>query len=73
MLIQKIPDGEIDVPAIARSIPVQADSQRLLLRNIQQLQLSSNLQSDASKQQPLRKQQARQLGEIVPGEGWAGT
>jgi hypothetical protein len=70
MPIQKIPEGEIDVAAIARSIPVSGENQRLLRNNIQQLYLSSNVQRDAPEK-VLRNQQARRLGEIVPGEGWA--
>jgi hypothetical protein len=71
MPIQKIPEGEIDVAAIARSIPVSGENQRLLRNNIQQLYFSSKIQRNAPKKQVLRNQQARRLGEIVPGEGWA--
>lgn len=67
MPIQKIPKGEVDVAAIARSIPAQSGNQRLLF-NYDQQHIYSNRQLDKSL---LRKQQPRQLTAIVPGEGWA--
>jgi hypothetical protein len=67
MPIQKIPKGEIDVAAIARSIPAQYDNQRLLFENTQQ-HSHGNQQLD---RRLLRNRQPRQLAEIVPGEGWA--
>ena len=68
MPIQKIPKGEVDVAAIARSIPAHSGNQRLLFSYTQQ-HVYSDRQLDRNL---LRKQQPRQLTEIVPGEGWAG-
>lgn len=66
MPVQQIPQGEVDVAAIARSIP-ELENKRLLL--------GYSSQNISLKQQQgknlLRKQQSRRLAKIVPGEGWA--
>ena len=69
---QKIPKGEIDVAAIARSVPSQSGEKRLLAANsFRQFMNGDEPESRHTRNAP-RKQHLRHLAPaIVPGEGWA--
>ena len=74
---QRIPEEEIDVAAIARSVPSQTGEDRLLMANLRRLLMigkeSESMRASNSHDTTLSKRQhLRQLSPaIVPGEGWA--
>ncbi|KAL3793748.1 hypothetical protein HJC23_013310 [Cyclotella cryptica] len=63
---QRIPKGEVDVAAIARSIPASTNNDRWLMAPLHHLE-NTNSNSHHNK---LNKHLRRLTSEIIPGEGW---
>ena len=74
--IMKIPDGEVDVAAVSRSLPPQSNRRRsLTFPRTQQEYISSSAVQQQQNLRSVNKRQnnSRNLEEksgIVPGEGW---
>ena len=66
--VLKIPQGEVDVVAVARSIPPQVGKEReRMLETVESVYKHPNGKAHLSK-----NNSRRLASNVVPGEGWAG-